>query len=97
MHYFPGPTTGFQIYRENSATDMVSGPKAKDFLETPTGVSAFAKETEMVPRTWAGTRANLVFRQEHESGGHFAAYEKPEEFAEDLAKFFGSVWKQGEQ
>jgi len=78
LHYFPGPTTGFQIHRENSATDMVSDPKAKDFLKTPTGVSAFAKETEMVPRSWAETRANIVFWQEHDSGRHFAAYEKPE-------------------
>ena len=91
LHYFPGPTGGFQIYLENSATDMVSGPKADDFLQVPTGVSAFAKETEMVPRSWAKRRANIVFWQEHESGGHFAAYEKPQEFAGDLINFFRSV------
>ena len=93
LHYFLGPTTAFQIYRENSATEMVSGPEAKKFLEVPTGVSAFAKETEMVPRSWAESRANIQFWQEHETGGHFAAYEKPDEFSDDLVKFFGSVWK----
>ena len=93
LHYFPGPTTGFQIYRENSATAMAMGPDAKRFLEVPTGVSAFAKETEMVPRSWAEQRANIVFWQEHDSGGHFAAYEKPDEFADDLIKFFSSVKK----
>lgn len=31
----------------------------------------------------------LVFESEHESGGHFAAYEKPEELAGDLRKMFG--------
>lgn len=81
------------MYRENSATEMVSGADADKYLETPTGVSAFAKEAEMVPRSWAENKANVVFWQEHESGGHFAAYEKPKEFVNDLVRFFLSVWK----
>ena len=32
---------------------------------------------------------NLVFRSQHESGGHFAAYEKPQELVGDLRKMFG--------
>lgn len=93
LHYFPGPTGGFQIYRENSATEMISGAEADIFLQTPTGVSAFAKEAEMVPRSWAERKANIAYWQEHDSGGHFAAYEKPDEFVDDLVKFFPSVWK----
>lgn len=93
LHYFPGPTGGFHIYRENSSFEMVSGPKAKERLQTPMGVSAFAKEAEMVPRSWAETRANVVFWREHEKGGHFAAYERPEDLVGDLVKFFGKVWK----
>ena len=93
LHYFPGPIRAFQIYRENSATEMISGAEADKFLQTPTGVSAFAKEAEMVPRSWAERKANIVFWQEHDSGGHFAAYEKPEEFVDDLVRFFPSVWK----
>ena len=93
LHYFPGPTGAFQIYRENSATEMISGTEADKFLQTPTGVSAFAKEAEMVPRSWAERKANIVFWQEHGSGGHFAAYEKPEDFVDDLVRFFPSIWK----
>ena len=93
LHYFPGPTGGFHIYRENSATEMISGAEADKFLHTPTGVSAFAKEAEMVPRSWAERKANVVFWQEHDSGGHFAAYEKPKEFVDDLVRFFPSIWK----
>ena len=93
LHYFPGPIRAFQIYRENSATEMISGAEADRFLQTPTGVSAFAKEAEMVPRSWAERKANIVFWQEHDSGGHFAAYEKPEEFVDDLVRFFPSVWE----
>jgi len=93
LHYLPGPTTAFQIYRENSATEMVSGARAGEYLRVPTGVSAFAKEAEMVPRCWAERRANVVFWREHGRGGHFAAYEKPEELVGDLVEFFGAVWE----
>lgn len=93
LHYFPGPTGGFYIYRENSATELMSGADADKFWETPTAVSAFAKGAEMVPRSWAERKANVVFWQEHESGGHFAAYEKPEQFVDDLVRFFPYIWK----
>lgn len=72
---------------------MMSGADADKILETPTVVSAFAKEAEMVPRSWAERKANVVFWQEHESGGHFEAYEKPEVFVDDLVRFFPSIWK----
>ena len=94
LHYFPGPMGGFRMYRENSATETISGAKADRFLQTRTGVSAFAKEAGMVPRSWAERKANTVFWEEHDSGGHFAAYEKPEEFVGDLVRFFPSDWKQ---
>lgn len=87
LHYFPGPTTAFQIYRENGITEMTSGPRAGEYLQVPLGVSAFAKEAEMVPRCWAERRANVVFWREHEKGGHFAACERPGEFVEDLVSF----------
>ena len=34
-------------------------------------------------------RSNVVFEPEHDSGGHFAAYEKPEVLVDDLRKLFG--------
>ena len=30
-----------------------------------------------------------MFESEHDSGGHFAAYEKPEALVNDLRKMFG--------
>jgi hypothetical protein len=33
--------------------------------------------------------SNIVFESEHDSGGHFAAYEKPEALVDDLRKMFG--------
>lgn len=86
LHYFPGPTTGFRIYREHPPEKLDCIP----FESIPTGVSAFAGEMEMIPRCWAEKTANIQFWQEHESGGHFAAYENPEALAGDMIRFFGS-------
>ncbi|KAL8779624.1 MAG: hypothetical protein Q9213_006853 [Squamulea squamosa] len=89
LHYFPGPTIAFYMYKENQATKRHEVP----YESTPTGVSAFPGEMEMVPRAWAEKTANIVFWQEHDKGGHFAAWENPEALAEDMVKFFRSVWK----
>ena len=40
------------------------------------------------PPSWARD-SYLVFEAEHDSGGHFAAHEKPAELAGDLRKMFG--------
>ena len=72
---------------------MISGAEVDKVLQTPTGVSAFAMEAEMFHRSWAERKANVGYWQEHDSGGHFAAYEKPDELVDDPVKFFPSVWK----
>lgn len=93
LHYFPGPTTGFQMYKENNPAEMAIGLQAHEYCKAPTGVSAFPKELGLMPRSWAETKANIAFWAEHDKGGHFAAYERPQEFAADLVKFYQSVWK----
>lgn len=88
LHYFPGPTTGLVMYRENPGLDSY----AIKNLKVPCAVSAFPKELTMVPRCWAETTMNVVWWKEHpEGGGHFAAYEKPEALAKDLIEFFKTV------
>ena len=38
--------------------------------------------------SWTRT-PQLVFESERDSGGHFAAHEKPEELVEDVRRMFG--------
>jgi hypothetical protein len=92
LHYFPGPTTAMQMYYENNPTEMAKGLQANNYVKCPTGVSAFPKELGIMPRIWAEKQANIQFWGEHSSGGHFAAYEKPEELAKDLIEFFRAAW-----
>ena len=91
MHYFPGPITGLVMYYENPPSPRPG--TLNRYIEVPTGISAFPKELVILPRSWVQTKANVVFWQEHESGGHFAAHERPEELIADLVRFFPQVWK----
>ena len=92
LHYFPGPATGLVMYREDAGLEMTTGFGPGKRIEVATGMSAFAKELEMVPRSWAELWANIVFWREHPDGGHFAAYERPADFAADLIFFYRSLW-----
>jgi len=62
------------------------------------GQSHFPQDIHVAPSVWTRTIGDVVFEKEHESGGHFAAYEKPEELVDDLRTMFGhgavagSVW-----
>ena len=94
MHYFPGPTTGLDMYHQNPTFALLyTGCAPSNYAKVPTGVSAFPKELSILPRSWAETKMNVVFWQEHESGGHFAAYERPAELVDDLVRFYKGIWK----
>ncbi|KAF8194974.1 Alpha/Beta hydrolase protein [Pholiota molesta] len=79
-----GPGASLRIYYEM----VKAGDRVPDVTTTPMGFSHFPKELFNVPRLWTRT-PNLVFEAEHDSGGHFAAHEKPEELVGDLRRMFG--------
>ncbi|KAK5048687.1 hypothetical protein LTR84_005778 [Exophiala bonariae] len=95
LHYFPGPTTGMQWYADHPNFEMLDKDAwlRKTYLEVPTGFSAFPKEIGMGPRSWAETIFNVQFWREHPIGGHFAAYERPNELGQDAIEFFQSIWE----
>lgn len=58
-------------------------------VSLPAGVSAFPKEILPAPRRWVERQmSNLVYWNELDRGGHFAAWEQPELFVEELRKCF---------
>ena len=58
-------------------------------VQVPSGVSNFPKEIVKTPRKWAErTYRNLVYWNTREKGGHFAAWEQPGPFVEELRKCF---------
>jgi pimeloyl-ACP methyl ester carboxylesterase len=60
-------------------------------VELPTGVAAFPKEVLRAPRRWCEPNFNITHWTTMPRGGHFAAFEQPELFVEDVRKFFATV------
>ena len=58
-------------------------------IKIPTGCSIFPKEIVPIPRSWAEQRyVNIVYWNELDRGGHFAAFEQPDLFVEELRNCF---------
>jgi pimeloyl-ACP methyl ester carboxylesterase len=78
-----------RLYWENKLAFF--SPKG---VKVPTAVSVFPDELYQTPRSWA-ERAypNLVHYNKVEKGGHFAAWEQPKLFTEELRTGFRSLRK----
>lgn len=53
------------------------------------GISQFPKDIVGIPEVLARTLGRLSFTRFHDSGGHFAAWERPDVLAQDLRDMFG--------
>ncbi len=61
-------------------------------LHIPTGVSVFPKEIYRAPRSWADRcMHNIIHWNELERGGHFAAFEQPDLFVQEVRDCFRQV------
>jgi pimeloyl-ACP methyl ester carboxylesterase len=61
-------------------------------VSIPVAVSVFPSEQYQAPRSWAEQAyPNLIYYNEVEKGGHFAAWEQPVLFTEELCAAFRSV------
>ncbi len=58
-------------------------------VPVPTGCSIFPKEIVPTPRSWAEQRyTNIVYWNELDKGGHFAAFEQPAAFIDEVRACF---------
>ena len=60
-------------------------------VRLPTGVASFPKEILRSPRQWCEDRYRITHWTDMPRGGHFAAFEQPELFVEDVQAFFATV------
>ncbi|KAF4613762.1 hypothetical protein D9613_007593 [Agrocybe pediades] len=82
-----GPAASIRIYCEFTRANLEMA-KVQPPTNVPIGHSYFPKEILSFPRSWLAA-SNLIFESEHESGGHFASHEKPEELVDDLRRMLG--------
>jgi len=90
-HSVAGPAASLRIYyeavhgsgtsRDRAASAWVPGVKL--------GLARFPRELSVVPKVWGRTLGPVVYESEYESGGHFAAHERPDAVARDLNEMFG--------
>jgi len=83
-----GPAASLRIYFEVMGSSDLLDWRLQQ-VKVPVGVSFFPKETGQAPRAFIRAESNVVFESEHASGGHFAAYERPEALVDDLRRMFG--------
>ncbi|MGI5131167.1 epoxide hydrolase family protein [Pseudonocardia sp. CA-107938] len=76
--------TSFGPYIERAARP---GP-----VTAPVVMSVFPRDMPAAPRTFAERVLPVVDVREHAAGGHFAAWERPRDYADDLRVATGMVW-----
>jgi pimeloyl-ACP methyl ester carboxylesterase len=61
-------------------------------VKIPVAVSAFPEELYQAPRSWTEKAyPKLVYYKKHDKGGHFAAWEEPQLYSEDIRAGFKSL------
>lgn len=81
--------TSMRMYKADAMAQW-SGLQPLKKTNVPAGVAVFPREAQF-PKEWAERFVNVVSYTKMEAGGHFAALEVPELFADELRKFFYSL------
>lgn len=82
-----------RIYWENMGRPLINSVAQKTSeIKLPVAITVFPEDVYKAPETWA-RRAypNLVYFREVDKGGHFAAWEQPQLFSEELRAAFRSL------
>ena len=86
--------SGAQLYWENNNNNFNAVEQKTKDIKVPVAITVFPGEIYQAPKSWA-ERAypNLIYFNEVTKGGHFAAWEEPQLFAEELRAAFKSLRK----
>jgi pimeloyl-ACP methyl ester carboxylesterase len=77
--------SSMRMYNANST---IPAEQLTRRVEVPSGFSVFRGDIVRPPRAWLERTANAVRVTEPDRGGHFAAFEEPELYAQELRDFF---------
>jgi pimeloyl-ACP methyl ester carboxylesterase len=90
-------TSSSRLYWEGAQAG--GGPfNAVPIPKLPVAVTVFPAEIYPAPRSWGyRTFGNLIYWSEVDKGGHFAAWEQPEIFSQELRLAFRSLRRRGDE
>jgi hypothetical protein len=77
------------VYYEMEHRQPAAFTAAQVYMDVPLGIARFPKDVILLPKLWNHTMGPIVLESEHESGGHFAAWECPDAIVKDLRTMFG--------
>jgi pimeloyl-ACP methyl ester carboxylesterase len=82
-----------RIYWENRNIEIISaGSQKTNLIKLPVAITVFPEDVYTSPESWAHRAfSNLVYFHEVDRGGHFAAWEQPQLFAEEMRAAFKSL------
>jgi pimeloyl-ACP methyl ester carboxylesterase len=83
-------TSAARLYWENKGrSPLSSAAQMTSEISLPVAITVFPEDVYRAPETWA-RRAykNLIYFHEVDKGGHFAAWEQPQLFSEELRAAF---------
>ena len=86
-------TSSARLYWENKGRGVISATAQRTgAIAVPVAITVFPEDVYKAPKTWA-QRAfhNLIYFHEVDRGGHFAAWEEPQLFAEEMWAAFKSL------
>jgi microsomal epoxide hydrolase len=76
-----------RLYAESARAGVAATSPWQGRVEVPTGHAVYPRELLQTPRVWAERRYHIVHWAEQPRGGHFAAFEQPQLFVDDLRAF----------
>lgn len=81
-----------RLYWENNNNNFNAADQKTSQIKLPVAVTVFPGEIYRAPRSWTERAySNLVYFHEVDKGGHFAAWEQPQLFAEEMRAAFRTL------
>jgi pimeloyl-ACP methyl ester carboxylesterase len=81
-----------RAYWEIGRAQALAAGQAPPEVSLPVGFTTFPEEIFQAPRSWVEqSYPNLIYFNKVDKGGHFAAWEEPRLFAEEIRAAFGSL------
>jgi pimeloyl-ACP methyl ester carboxylesterase len=85
-------TSSAQLYWENNNNNFNAVNQKTAEIAIPVAVTVFPGEIYRAPRSWAQKAyRNLIYFNEVDNGGHFAAWEQPALFAAEIRSAFAGL------
>ena len=91
IYYFSkaGPAATSLFYYEMEHRHPTAFTASQVYIDVPIGIARFSNDSILLPKLWNHTMGPIILQSEYESGGHFAAWERPDAIIKDLYAMFG--------